>query len=265
MAPMEYVVVAMMQATEREEKEWHCFQRSILYVLLAGYLPFQDKNLMDMYKKIYKAELKWPSWFSSDARRLLRRILDPNPGTRISFSEILENSWFRTGLDSGLIGYNTPTEGIVAVDMDPTCDPFSSCTTETIQEATELTNLNAFDIISLSSGFDLSGLFEDKSNKESKFTSTNTAATIITKLEDIAKRLRLRLMKKDGGLLKMESLQTGRKGVMSIDTEIFQIAPNYHLVEIKKTNGDTLEYQKVKHDMRPALKDIVWAWQGEQP
>jgi 5'-AMP-activated protein kinase catalytic alpha subunit len=27
----------------------------ILYVLLAGYLPFQDKNLMDMYRKIYKA------------------------------------------------------------------------------------------------------------------------------------------------------------------------------------------------------------------
>jgi len=37
-------------------------------------------------------------------------------------------------------------------------------------------------------------------------------------------------------------------------------------VEIKKTNGDTLEYQKVmKQSLRPALKDIVWAWQGEQP
>jgi hypothetical protein len=123
--------------------------------------------------------------------------------------------------------------------------------------------LNAFDVISLSSG--LSGTFEENSNKESKFTSTSTAAAIITKLEDIAKSLRLKLMKKDGGLLKMESLQPGRKGVMSINTEIFRITPNYHLVEIKKTNGDTLEYEKVKNDMRPALKDIVWAWQGEQP
>jgi 5'-AMP-activated protein kinase catalytic alpha subunit len=75
---------------------WAC--GVILYVLLAGYLPFQDKNLMDMYQKIYKEELKWPSWFSSEARRLLRRILDPNPGARISFSEILENPWFKTGL-----------------------------------------------------------------------------------------------------------------------------------------------------------------------
>jgi 5'-AMP-activated protein kinase catalytic alpha subunit len=195
----------------------------------------------------------------------LRRILDPNPGTRISFSEILENPWFKTGLDSELINYSIQTEDVVHVDMDPVFDPFSSSTTKTTREEENLTNLNAFDIISLSSGFDLSGMFEDNSNKESKFTSTSTAAAIITKLEDIAKSLRLKLMKKDGGLLKMESLQPGRKGVMSIKTEIFRITPNYHLVEIKKTNGDTLEYEKVKNDMRPALKDIVWAWQGEQP
>lgn len=242
---------------------WAC--GVILYVLLAGYLPFQDKNLMDMYKKIYKAELKWPSWFSSEARRLLRRILDPNPGTRISFSEILENPWFRTGLDSELINYSIQTENVFSVDMDSDSDMFSISTTEAIQEEEKLTNLNAFDIISLSSGFDLSGMFDDNSNKESRFTSTSTAGTIITKLEDIAKSLRLKLRKKDGGLLKMESLQPGRKGVMTINTEVFQITPNFHLVEIKKTNGDTLEYEKVKHEMRPALKDIVWAWHGEQP
>lgn len=244
---------------------WAC--GVILYVLLAGYLPFQDKNLMDMYKKICKAELKWPSWFSSDVQKLLRRILDPNPSTRISISEVMENPWFRTGLDSKLLNYNTPTEDIVPGDMDSASDPFNSNTTEGKQEAEKLTNLNAFDIISLSSGFDLSGMFEENTNKEeSKFTSTNTATTIISKLEDIAKSLRLKFVKKDGGLLKMEGSKPGRKGVMSINAEIFQITPNFHLVEIKKANGDTLEYQKVmKQDMRPALKDIVWAWQGEQP
>ncbi|CAM0873092.1 unnamed protein product [Alopecurus aequalis] len=242
---------------------WAC--GVILYVLLAGYLPFQDKNLMDMYKKIYKAELKWPSWFSSEARRLLRRILDPNPGTRISFSEILENPWFKIDLNQEQINYSIQTEGVIPVEMDLVSDPFSISTTEATQEEAKIPNLNAFDIISLSSGFDLSSMFEDNSNKESKFTSTSIVATIITKIEDIAKSLRLKLMKKDGGLLKMESLQAGRKGVMSINAEIFQITPNFHLVEIKKTNGDTLEYEKVKHDMRPALKDIVWAWQGEKP
>ncbi|KAK1631315.1 hypothetical protein QYE76_005630 [Lolium multiflorum] len=38
---------------------WAC--GVILYVLLAGYLPFEDKNSMNMYRKVYKAKLKWPS------------------------------------------------------------------------------------------------------------------------------------------------------------------------------------------------------------
>jgi len=71
--------------------------------------------------------------------------------------------------------------------------------------------------------------------------------------------------KKDGGLLKMEGSKAGRKGLLGIDAEIFEITPLFHLVEMKKSSGDTLEYQKMlKQDIRPALKDIVWTWQGEQ-
>lgn len=64
----------------------------------------------------------------------------------------------------------------------------------------------------------------------------------------------------------MEGSKEGRKGVLAVDAEIFEATPSFHLVEIKKTSGDTLEYQKMwKQAMRPALKDIVWAWQGDQP
>ncbi|KAG8079322.1 hypothetical protein GUJ93_ZPchr0007g6079 [Zizania palustris] len=209
---------------------WSC--GVILFVLLAGYLPFHDKNLMDMYKKIGKAEFKCPSWFTTDVRRLLLRILDPNPSTRISMEKIMENPWFRKGLDAKLLRYNLQKKDAVPADMNTDFDSLSS------------------------------GMFEESDKKESKFTSTSTASTIISKIEDIAKGLRLKLTKKDGGLLKMEGSKPGRKGVMGIDAEIFEVTPTFHLVELKKTNGDTLEYRKVlNQEMRPALKDIVWAWQ----
>ncbi|KAG2540949.1 hypothetical protein PVAP13_9NG591200 [Panicum virgatum] len=245
---------------------WAC--GVVLYVLLAGYLPFQDKNLVAMYKKICRAELKWPSWFSSDIRKLLRRLLHPNPSARISITEIMEHPWFRTGLDERLFDYAVnSTENVMPVDMNLALDYLNANTVESNQAIEKLINLNVFDIISLSDGFDLSGIFEENSDKtETKFTSTSTASTIVTKLEEIATSLRLKVAKKGGGLLNMESSKQGRKGVMSIDAEVFHITQNFHLVEIKKTNGDTLEYQKVmKQGMRPALKDIVWAWQGEQP
>ncbi|CAA3001120.1 CBL-interacting kinase 2-like [Olea europaea subsp. europaea] len=43
---------------------WSC--GVILFVLLAGYLPFHDSNLMEMYRKIGKAEFRCPSWFPQE-------------------------------------------------------------------------------------------------------------------------------------------------------------------------------------------------------
>ncbi|KAI9072818.1 hypothetical protein K1719_045221 [Acacia pycnantha] len=72
---------------------WSC--GVILFVLLAGYLPFDEPNLVNLYKKISAAEFTCPPWLSFSARKLITRILDPNPETRITISEILEDEWFK--------------------------------------------------------------------------------------------------------------------------------------------------------------------------
>ncbi|GMI96908.1 SNF1-RELATED PROTEIN KINASE 3.8, CBL-INTERACTING PROTEIN KINASE 10, SOS3-interacting protein 1 [Hibiscus trionum] len=232
---------------------WSC--GVVLYVLLAGYLPFHDSNLMEMYRKIGRAEFRFPSWFPLEVRRLVSKMLDPNPTSRISMSKIRGSGWFKKGLNAELKKPEASQDSGNSNDN-----------AETRQEQIQLPNLNAFDIISLSDGFDLSGLFEGISEKrETRFSSKQPASVIISKLEEAARLLRLKVKKKDGGVWKIERLKEGRKGILSIDAEIFQVTPTFHLVEIKKSNGDTLEYQKiVKEDMRPALQDIVWVWQGDQ-
>ncbi|KAF2309567.1 hypothetical protein GH714_003852 [Hevea brasiliensis] len=47
--------------------------------------------------KIIKGEFKCPNWINSDARKLLSRILHPNPSSRISIDKIMSNSWFKKG------------------------------------------------------------------------------------------------------------------------------------------------------------------------
>ncbi|KAG8085178.1 hypothetical protein GUJ93_ZPchr0010g7425 [Zizania palustris] len=246
---------------------WSC--GVILFVLMAGYLPFQDSNLMEMYRKIGKAEFKCPTWFPSDVRKLVVRILDPNPRNRMPITKIMETYWFKKGLDSKLIRNNVETkEPVTALaDVNVVFSSIGSSSSKNSEkhDAGKLTNLNAFDIISLSEGFDLSGLFETDKRKESRFTSSQSVSAIISKLEDVATCSKLTVKKKEGGVLKMEGANEGRKGVLAIDAEIFEVTPSFHLVEIKKNNGDTLEYQNLwKQDMKPALKDIVWAWQGER-
>ncbi|KAJ0975508.1 hypothetical protein J5N97_017473 [Dioscorea zingiberensis] len=243
---------------------WSC--GVILFVLLAGYLPFHDLNLMEMYRKIGRGEYKCPNWFPSEARKLLSKILDPVASTRISIAKIKENSWFRKGFEDKSTNIEAETREVAPGDVNEALGSSDRNIVER-KESVKPTNLNAFDIISLSAGFDLSGLFEEQQDhrREARFTSMLSATTIISNLEDLAKRLRFKVMKKHGGLIKMEGSKEGRKGVLAIDAEIFEITSQCHLVEIKKSNGDTLEYQKLwKEHMRPALKDIIWTWQGDQ-
>ncbi|KAL6998500.1 CBL-interacting protein kinase 2 [Sarracenia purpurea var. burkii] len=247
---------------------WSC--GVVLYVLLAGYLPFHDPNLMEMYKKIGKADFKFPNGFPPKARRLISKILNPNPITRISMPKIMGSSWFQKNLDHNSMRIQMKEKEKSNLNADGVFGPCENSNTsaeEAKQELPKNANLNAFDIISFSAGFDLSGLFEkDDKKKEVRFTSRVTAEAIISKLEDIAKRLRLKLTKKDGRLLRFDQAKEGKKGALSIDAEILEVTPTFHMVEMKKCSGDTLEYRKLmEQDLRPALKDIVWTWQGDQP
>ncbi|CAJ2640450.1 unnamed protein product [Trifolium pratense] len=244
---------------------WSC--GIVLFVLLAGYLPFHDSNLIEMYRKISKAELKCPSWFRPEVCTLLSEILDPKPDTRISIEKIKEHVWFKNGPNTRnkkpkVENSSVSSSGTVVSDQS---DENNSPEAEAKEVSVVPISMNAFHIISLSASFDLSRFFKDVQKKEARFSSKLPASVIISKMEDVAKQLRMKIKKKAAGLLKLEGVDEGRKGVLSIDAEIFEVTPNFHLVEVKKSNGDTLEYQKIlKDDIRPALQDIVWVWQTDQ-
>ncbi|GMP36337.1 hypothetical protein CsSME_00008495 [Camellia sinensis var. sinensis] len=76
---------------------WSC--GVILFELLAGYLPFDDRNLMNLYKKILRAQYTFPEWFTESQKKLISKILDPNPRTRITIPEIIEDQWFQSNYE----------------------------------------------------------------------------------------------------------------------------------------------------------------------
>lgn len=231
---------------------WSC--GVILYVLLAGFLPFQDENLVAMYRKIYRGDFKCPPWFSSEARRLITKLLDPNPNTRATIEKIMDSSWFKKSLPKSV---RTKEEQQKLDDDDYNGQKLKP--TET---------LNAFHIISLSEGFDLSPLFEEKKREEKeelRFATMRPASSVISKLEEVAKAGKFTLKKSDS-MVRLQGLECGRKGKLAIAAEIFAVTPTFLVVEVKKDRGDTLEYnQFCSKELRPALKDIVWTSPGENP
>ncbi|KAI4337250.1 hypothetical protein L6164_015691 [Bauhinia variegata] len=232
---------------------WSC--GVILYVLLAGFLPFQDENIMYMYNKVFKADFQFPPWFSAESRSLISKILVVDPDRRITIPAIMQVPWFRKGFSTSLA---FQLEQPVSDKSDP----------ETEISRTKVSSpkfFNAFEFItSMSSGFDLSGLFENKRRTGSVFTSKCSATEIMSKIEKVANGLSFNVATKDFKI-ELQGPSEGRKGRLLVTAEVFEVAPEVAVVEFSKSSGDTLEYAKFcEEDVRPALKDIVWTWQGDR-
>ncbi|KAK9947199.1 hypothetical protein M0R45_012632 [Rubus argutus] len=230
---------------------WSC--GVILFVLLAGFLPFQDENLMNMYRKVFKAEFECPPWFSTEAKRLVSKLLVSDPQRRITIPAIMRLPWFRRGYTPPLAFSSHP---------QPVCEKSA----DDIDNKTSSPNFfNAFQFISsMSSGFDLSNLFESKRKAGSMFTSKCSATAIMAKIECAATGLSFKVGKLKDFKLSLQGPTEGRKGRLSVTAEVFEVAPEVAVVEFSKSAGDTLEYARFcEDDVRPALKDIVWTWQGD--
>ncbi len=65
---------------------WSC--GVILFALLAGFLPFEDPNTSNLYKKILSADYQVPNFLSEEACDLIKRILTTDPDKRITIEEI---------------------------------------------------------------------------------------------------------------------------------------------------------------------------------
>ena len=71
----------------------------ILYGMLCGYLPFEEKDTKSLFKKIIKCKVIYPKYVSNNAQNLLRRILVSNPDKRITINEIKKQPFYLEGKD----------------------------------------------------------------------------------------------------------------------------------------------------------------------
>ena len=127
------------------------------------------------------------------------------------------------------------------------------------------TSMNAFDIISRSNVLDLDKMFDVAEHRsEARFSTKETTTSIVSKLGKIAEAGRFSFkLNKDKGRVELEGSQDGRNGALALEAEIFEVAPSVHVVEMRKTGGDSLEFREFyKHELKPSLGDIVWTWQG---
>ncbi|KAK2358472.1 CBL-interacting protein kinase [Trifolium repens] len=221
---------------------WAC--GVILYVILAGYLPFDDRNLAVLYQKVLKGDFQMPKWLSPGAQNIIKRILDPNPQTRITMAGIKEDLWFKEGYNQADL---EDEEEDVYVDNQA----FSARELSHDEEKKSLESpirMNAFQLIGMSSCLDLSGFFEkeDVSERKIRFTANLSAKDLMTKIENSVTEMEFRVQKKNG---KMKVIQENKEhktlGSLSVAIEVFEISSSLYVVELRKCHGDASVYRQL--------------------
>ena len=114
----------------------------ILYAMTCGYLPFEDSNTSELYKKIMAGDFCIPNHISRELRFLIKGILTTDPSTRMKMDDIQRNHWFQVFSNTADVGISVNCGVIACTCCDgSTEDPISMKLDEDV-----LAELTLFDI-----------------------------------------------------------------------------------------------------------------------
>ncbi|KAM3407008.1 hypothetical protein ACQJBY_000821 [Aegilops geniculata] len=201
---------------------WSC--GVILYIMLVGHLPFDDRNMVVLYQKIFKGDTQIPEWLSPGAQNLLRRILEPNPMKRINMAEIKIHEWFQK-------------DYIPAAPYDDDDEDVRLGAILPIKQ-----------LIGMASSLDLSGLFEEEgvSQRKIRFTSAHPPKDLFDKIEVSATQSGFHVQRAHSKL-KITGNCNGPNNPTPflVCAEVFELGPSLHVVELRKSHGDTAVYRQL--------------------
>lgn len=232
---------------------WSC--GVILFELLAGNLPFDDRSLMNLYKKIARAEYTCPPWFTNSQKKILSRILDPNPTRRITISEILEDAWFQENYIPACGGECD------AKNLDDVNAAFDALEDSDAEKTMPKSNnfINAFQLIAMSRDLDLSGLFEEQEEKKQKtrLGSKNTISDTFRKIEVAATDMSLSIERLNNKM-KMhprQKMTRCARSYLDFSAEVIEVAPEHCVVEISKSAGELGMYKEFCRSLSSLLTE----------
>eukprot|EP00906_Rhabdomonas_costata_P008666 RCo012310 len=235
---------------------WSC--GVILFVMLAGYLPFDDPNMNALFLKIERGEYRMAKYFSPEVKDLISKMLVLDPAKRITLDDIIATPWFRVGWDDAKFqemkascARITPSsaqcsEAIVEthVSEEPSSSPKAPAAAP--QEAAVSAGLDAFDMMARLTSSSLNPLLSGPQNvirRATRFFAVGPTATVVATIMDALEKAKCNPKAKEGCSLEIKGHICSAKGLLTYQMEILPtVAQDLALVEIRRTRGDTLDF-----------------------
>ena len=253
---------------------WSC--GVILYVLLAGFLPFDEPTMTALFRKIQNADFQYPSWFTPGVKDLLGKILVADAAARITLATVKGDPWFLeggehvSGAEEPVAGDGVDGGGGGGLASQPSQHDIETAVQENVDEVDDapkgaampregnlvatagMKRLNAFDLINQCGGMALNRMLLAQSERHAvkmrQFTSSLPPLEVLRGIDQALQsmgcdtRLQEDQFKAKGALLT-------KSGMIGIIIQSYAISDNVHLVEIRRGKGDILEYYKLFNDL----------------
>ncbi|KAI7845902.1 hypothetical protein COHA_000635 [Chlorella ohadii] len=244
----------------------------VLYVMLAGCLPFDEDDLPTLFAKVMAAQYEVPPWLSPDAVALLGAMLNPDPTGRPTAEQLWHHPWMRTGLarHSGmslppLAADTAAADDILAAeDVQPEEIQRSSSAGSASQRRPGTPasprsdrRINAFELIK--SGLDISALFEARDDVVTRHTRFSTKApldTVLASIESAAVGSGGRVERQEEGRMRLYIPQP-RSGTMQVLVELWEVLPGTHVADLQKVRGNTAQFHAWYADLTHILAAII--------
>jgi len=242
---------------------WSC--GVILYVLLAGFLPFDESTIVALFAKIQNADFSYPSWFSSEVRSLLDTILVADPKTRAALADVRAHSWMGTGSDGEAKGEGGPVGGAHTLVRQPTQKDLELAVEPAVETQTtteerppssrrrsipEPQTISALDVLSRADRTSSSvGLGDDgdRARRTFQFTSQQSPDTLMAGVSSALTDMGFEVV--PGGAsdpYKAKGSLLTAKGMIGLGLQVYALQGDdsgaVSLLELRRGKGDILEF-----------------------
>eukprot|EP00744_Colponema_vietnamica_P001282 GILI01002140.1.p1 GENE.GILI01002140.1~~GILI01002140.1.p1 ORF type:complete len:451 (+),score=142.94 GILI01002140.1:109-1461(+) len=235
---------------------WSC--GVVLFVMLAGYLPFDDQNMNALFHKIERGEYRMARHFSDSAKDLIAKMLTVDPTKRLNLQAIINHPWFQVDFDASKYTKTPSTKlevsedqvrnAISDADVHKTATtaaaPTSSVPASVASKLTSAGGSDAFDLISRLTSGSLNPLItfqQGMVRTSTRFLVHGTAKDVVDALEGLKAN-----PKSKENTNEIKGFVNGNKGLLTyMVTVVPTCASSLTLVELRRGRGDILEFHEL--------------------
>ncbi|KAJ9457099.1 CBL-interacting protein kinase 32 [Diplonema papillatum] len=246
---------------------WSC--GVILFVMLAGYLPFDDSNMNKLFNKIERGEYRMARHFSEPVRNLISRMLVIEPEKRATLDGIVADAWFQVGFDQSQMDKykgkkvsvsQKEVQGAVRSVEDPDGKD-AAPTPKSDQAGDGPEGLDAFTLITRLASSSLAPFTGPLSTAERKKACRLCVSTdphrAIKSLVDVLTELKGNPKRKEGAI-ELKGFANASKGLITyVANAVPLVSSELTLVEFRRGRGDVNDFQGFFDNVRAKLGPLV--------